>query len=82
MQQVLRVALEGVMVMIVVMVVEVVTGLQPQIQLKKKKKKQDEPELTSAEFRSPVQGLAFIKCTVKVCERMNEFTRCTESLNV
>lgn len=48
----------------------------------KKKKKQDEPELTSAEFRSPVQGLAFIKCTVKVCERMNEFTRCTESLNV
>lgn len=47
-----------------------------------KKKKQDEPELTSAEFRSPVQGLAFIKCTVKVCERMNEFTRCAESLNV
>lgn len=81
MQQVLRVALEGVMVMIVVMVVEMVTGLQPQIQLKKKKK-QDEPELTSAEFRSPVQGLAFIKCTVKVCERMNEFTRCAESLNV
>lgn len=38
MQQVLRVALEGVMVMIVVMVVEMVTGLQPQIQLKKKKK--------------------------------------------
>lgn len=69
------------MVMIVVMVVEMVTGLQPQIQLKKKKK-QDEPELTSAEFRSPVQGLAFIKCTVKVCERMNEFTRCAESLNV
>lgn len=81
MQQVLRVALEGVMVMIVVMVVEMVTGLQPQIQLKKKKM-QDEPELTSAEFRSPVQGLAFIKCTVKVCERMNEFTRCAESLNV
>lgn len=81
MQQVLRVALEGVMVMIVVMVVEMVTGLQPQIQLKKKKK-QDEPELTSAEFRSPVQGLAFIKCTVKVCERMNEFTLCAESLNV
>ena len=81
MQQVLRVALEGVMVMIVVMVVEMVTGLQPQIQLKKKKK-QDEPELTSAEFRSPVQGLAFIKCTVKVCERMNEFPRCAESLNV
>lgn len=75
---------DGDMVMIMIMtgmIAEMVTGRQPQIQLKKKKK-QDEPELTSAEFRSQVQGLAFIKCTVKVCERTNEFTRCAESLNV
>lgn len=72
-----------VMIMILtVMMVEMVTGLQPQIQLKKKKKKQDEPELTSAEFRSPVQGLAFIKCIVNVCGRMNEFTHCAESQRV
>ena len=70
------------MIMIMtVMMAEMVTGRQPQIQLKKKKK-QDEPELTSAEFRSQAQGLAFIKCTVKVCEQTNEFTRCAESLNV
>lgn len=75
---------DGDMVMIMIMTVmiaEMVTGRQPQIQLKKKKK-QDEPELTSAEFRSQAQGLAFIKCTVKVCEQTNEFTRCAESLNV
>lgn len=73
---------DGAMVIVImtVMMVEMVTGLQPQIQLKKKKKK--EPELISAEFRSPVQGLAFIKCSVNVCERMNEFTHCAESLNV
>lgn len=43
-------------------------------------KEQDEPESTSAEFPSLVPGRTISRCTINICERVNEFTHRAETL--